>query len=119
MHELPDLGRATIEEGVALIRYFRERGFGKVGVAGLSQGGLHAAMVASVCEGVSAVMGFAPHAAAPVFTEGVLKEAVDWDVLGGEGAVGRLRETLGVADIRRFPRGEGGKLVLVYGRADR
>lgn len=126
VHQLPDLGRATVEEGVALLKYFRDRGFERQAVAGVSQGGLHAAMVATLCEGsVPVVMAFAPHSAAPVFTNGVLADAVDWDALcdgwNDEGEVReRLRQVLDVSDIRNFPvREDAGRHVLLFATDDR
>lgn len=124
VHHLPDLGRATIEESIVLLRYLREKGFERQAVAGVSQGGLHAAMVASLCESnVPVVMAFAPHSAAPVFTKGVLANCVDWDALGegwGDGARDRLRQVLDVTDIRNFPvREDPGRHVLLFARSDR
>lgn len=125
VHQLPDLGRATIEEGVALLKYLRDRGFERQAVVGVSQGGLHAAMVATLCEGsVPVVMAFAPHSAAPVFTKGVLADAVDWHALcdgwSDEGEVReRLRQVLDVSDIRHFPvRKDAGRHVLLFARDD-
>lgn len=125
VHQLPDLGRATIEESLALLRHFRERGFTGQAVTGISQGGLHAAMAASLCDWcVPVVMGFAPHSAVPVFTEGVLSRAVDWNALGGDVQSGMVREQLrrvfAVTDINNFPvREGGGRHVLVFARSDR
>lgn len=127
---LADLGRATIEEGVALLQHVRREG-APVAVSGVSQGGLHAAMVASQAEGPTpVVMGFAPHSAAPVFTKGVLAKNVDWGALR-EDAVRQslsfaqgderscLREALEQASIDRFPEhGEPARHVLMFGRAD-
>lgn len=124
VQHLPDLGRATIEESLALLAYLREQGFERQAIAGVSQGGLHAAMVASLCEGsVPVVMAFAPHSAAPVFTKGVLADVVDWDALGedwGEGARDRLGQVLDVTHIRNFPvKEDPGRHVLLFAQDDR
>ena len=46
--DLPLLGAATIEEARSLLYYFREAGYGPLVVGGISMGGLHAAMVATL-----------------------------------------------------------------------
>lgn len=126
VHHLPDLGRATIEESIALLKYLRERGFERQAITGVSQGGLHAAMVASLCENsLPVVMAFAPHSAAPVFTKGVLADAVDWNALGDdwggeEEAKERLGQVFDVTDIRNFPvREDAGRHVLHFAQKDR
>ena len=123
VHELPDLGRATIEESVALLKVFRDRGYDRQVACGLSQGGLHASMVASTCVwNVGVVAAFAPHSAAPVFTDGVLADAVDWEALGGDSRECRQRldKVLGITDINNFPEtGERGKQILIMARDDR
>lgn len=82
VNHLADLGRATIEEGSALLSHFHQRGHARLAVTGVSQGGLHAAMTAALSPiPVPVVMAFAPSSAAPVFTEGVLARSVDWDAL--------------------------------------
>lgn len=109
MHQLIDLGRSTIEETHPLLSHFHDR-MPRQAVTGFSQGGLHAAMAAAVCQWpVGVVAGFAPPSAAPVFTDGVLADVVDWEALGAENkgdileSRHRLNEALRVSHIEYFP----------------
>jgi pimeloyl-ACP methyl ester carboxylesterase len=81
--DLPILGQATIEEAKSLLAYFRDHlHFSRLVVAGSSMGGLHAAMIASVFPGdVGATAWLAPPSAAPVFADGLLAGACNWDML--------------------------------------
>lgn len=102
VQDLPDLGRATIEESHVLLSHFQRAGFGPLVASGISQGGLHAAMVASLAPWrVHVVAAFAPHSAVPVFTDGVLGNLVDWGALGND-ARDRMAQILDVSDIRHF-----------------
>lgn len=109
VYDLPALGHATIEEAAALLNHFRDLGFERQAITGISQGGLHAVMTSSMLSWpVSVIAGFAPPSAAPVFTKGVLSQFVDWKALGrdryGEnGCKQRLEQALKVSDIRNFP----------------
>lgn len=120
VHELSDLGRATIEESRYILTLFRRAGCRRMAVAGASQGGLHAAMVAAASPDwpVNIVAAFAPHSAAPVFTEGALSMFVDWHALG-PAARPRLRDALSISDITQFPAGHPQtKGVLIFARDD-
>ena len=81
--DLPILGQATIEEAKSLLQYFHEHhGFSQLVVAGSSMGGLHAAMVASVFPGeVGVTAWLAPPSAVPVFADGLLSGACNWQSL--------------------------------------
>ncbi|GAQ89711.1 hypothetical protein KFL_005540060 [Klebsormidium nitens] len=81
--DLLALGRTTIEESRSLLHWAREdMGFGKLGICGLSMGGVHASMVGSLHPYPIAVTPLlAPHSAAVAFCEGVLSLTTDWDVL--------------------------------------
>ncbi|GJQ08896.1 hypothetical protein GpartN1_g687.t1 [Galdieria partita] len=77
------LGFATILECISIAKYFSE-GFGyrRICFTGLSQGGLHAAMAASLYPlPVATVAAFSPHSAVPVFTDGVLRQSCSWNQL--------------------------------------
>lgn len=120
VHELSDLGRATIEESRYILTVFRRAGCRHMAVAGISQGGLHAAMVAAATPAwpIDVVAAFAPHSAAPVFTEGALSTFVDWHALGTS-ARPRLRDALSVSDITKFPTGHPQtKGALIFARDD-
>lgn len=127
--DLTDMGRATIEECRALLTYFHERGHKRLAAFGLSQGGLHAAMAASLCYDfpVNVVSAIAPASAAPVFTRGVLSTAVDWSSLSsarleekGTDVRAALASHLdAVASIRLFPESpSGGRHILLAASDD-
>lgn len=109
------LGRATIEETRALLRWLKEEvGFNKLGVCGLSMGGVHAAMVGSLHPTPLAVLPFlAPHSAAVAFCEGILQYGTAWDALMRDQARTsgmtleqvreRMRSVLGLTDVTKFP----------------
>lgn len=120
VHQLADLGRATIEEARVLLTRLRAAGHAQLAVAGMSQGGLHAAMVASALPfALGVVAAFAPHSAVPVFTEGVLADVVDWAALGDDGRQ-KMREVLSVSDIANFPPPTAaGREILLVARNDR
>eukprot|EP00898_Chlorokybus_atmophyticus_P006782 jgi/Chlat1/7104/Chrsp57S06790 len=108
--DLLALGRATIEESRCLLNWMStEGGFRKLCIAGLSMGGVHAAMVAALHEvHVAVVPLLAAHSAAPVFCEGVLSNATAWQALsdtpeGIEAARERLRRVLSITDITKLP----------------
>ncbi|KAI0488853.1 hypothetical protein KFK09_028692 [Dendrobium nobile] len=108
------LGRATIEEARSLLHWLDvEGGFGKMGICGLSMGGVHAAMVGSLHPTPIATLPFlAPHSAVVAFCEGVLKHATAWDALREDAEKAgmtleevreRLRMVLSLTDVTRFP----------------
>jgi Alpha/beta hydrolase domain containing 18 len=126
--DLVDMGRATIEECASLLSYFSSRGHSRLAAFGVSQGGLHAAMAASLCHfRVHSISALAPASAAPVFTRGVLGDAVDWDALlrsKGFGDESLARAALAshldsVASIALFPESKhGGAHVLLAATRD-
>ncbi|CAN1773056.1 Protein ABHD18 [Linum perenne] len=77
------LGRATIEEARSLLHWLDyEAGFGKLGICGLSMGGVHAAMVGSLHPTPVATLPFlSPHSAVVAFCEGILKHGTAWEAL--------------------------------------
>ncbi|WVZ16934.1 hypothetical protein V8G54_009916 [Vigna mungo] len=72
------LGRATIEEARDLLHWLDcEAGFGKMGICGLSMGGVHAAMVGSLHPTPVATLPFlSPNSAVVAFCEGILKHGI-------------------------------------------
>lgn len=102
------LGRATIEEAVAILAWVKKaKRKGNLGekravdddssdlaVAGVSMGGLHAAMTASLAPfSVGVVAWTAPTSAALVFSRGLLSEFCAWASLRGQ--MGRLAAEFG------------------------
>lgn len=108
VHDLASMGRATAEECASLLAYFRSRGHERLCTFGVSQGGLHAAMAASLCPfPVNVVSALAPASAAPVFTRGCLSAAVAWSALSPQDET-RGRKLLAshlnsIASIGLFP----------------
>lgn len=82
------LGRATIEESLFLLQWLGQRGHQRLGVSGLSMGGVHASMVASMYPlPVALTPLLAPRSAAGSYCHGALFHATAWDRL--------LRDTQG------------------------
>mmetsp|Transcript_25198 Transcript_25198/g.70464 ORF Transcript_25198/g.70464 Transcript_25198/m.70464 type:complete len:399 (-) Transcript_25198:148-1344(-) len=79
LHHVADLlalGRTTIMEGLCLLEWAHQQGYGRLGVTGLSMGGVHAAMIAGLCKHPVAVSPhLAPRSAAVAFCEGALNRA--------------------------------------------
>lgn len=100
---------ASIEEGRALALHLREREYRRIGLCGISMGGLTAAHVAQQLDFPVAVAAYlAPHSPGPVFLEGQLKNSIDWEALGrdlphDEDAGTWLGKLLETGDIRRRP----------------
>ena len=74
------LGRATIGETLALLRWAATRGgFARLGVSGFSMGGVHAGMVAALAPGPAACAPLlAPRSARAAFCDGALWAATAW-----------------------------------------
>lgn len=103
------MGAATVQEGRSLMRWLRAEGYGRLGVCGISMGGQMAAQVGALFpEPVAIAACIAPHSASAVFTEGILKDYLAWDVLnreleGSGRAFELVREFLDLTDIRHYP----------------
>jgi hypothetical protein len=103
------MGGATVLEGRALVRWLGEAGCERIGVSGVSMGGGMAAQVGVLAERPVAIASFiTPNSASAVFTEGVLKHYLAWDVLNrqldGRGpAIEFMRKLLDLSDLRRLP----------------
>ena len=96
------LTRSVVEEGRSLVAALVAAGR-RTGVAGYSMGGSLAATVAATLDLPIAVAPLAAaHAPAPVFTSGVLRNAVAWDALGPDGRE-RLTEVLLRPSLLRLP----------------
>lgn len=103
------MGAAAVEEGRSLMQWLRRQGYEHLGVCGVSMGGSMAARVATLEEKPVAMIGcITAHSASAVFTEGILKNFLAWDVLnreldGGGTAMAWMRTLLDRTDLRRFP----------------
>ncbi|KAH9260146.1 hypothetical protein BASA81_001921 [Batrachochytrium salamandrivorans] len=110
--DLPTLGRCTIEETASLIRYFLiDNGFSTdICTAGVSMGGLHAAMSASAFPqtSIGVVSWLGPPSAVAVFTEGLLSQYCEWLQLQRElltkDATEGMKRFLHITDIDNFPK---------------
>ena len=107
--DLWTMGRATVEEGRSLLLWLREAGFERLGVCGISMGGHMAARIGALSPDPIAIAAcVAPHSAGAVFTEGILRNYLDWDILnrqldGFDRAIDFMRRILGLTDIRNYP----------------
>lgn len=81
--DLLTLGRATIEESLALLYWAKGNGFGPLGVCGLSMGGVHSCMVAALYpEGLACSPLLTPRSAAVAFCQGALQHGIsNWKEL--------------------------------------
>ncbi|KAG7027768.1 Protein ABHD18 [Cucurbita argyrosperma subsp. argyrosperma] len=125
------LGRATIEEARSLLHWLdSEAGFGKMGICGLSMGGVHAAMVGSLHPTPIATFPFlSPHSAVVAFCEGILKHGTAWEALRQDLALQksamtleevreRMRNVLSLTDVTRFPIPKNPNAVILVAATD-
>ena len=112
------MGHAAVVEGRALISHFGATH--TVGVTGYSMGGNIAALVGGLAIEPTAIAGLAAsHSPGPVWLDGVIRHAVDWDALGGKTAAPRLRRALGEATVLAVaPRSHTAAAVIVGGSRD-
>jgi hypothetical protein len=76
------LGKATIEESLFLLRWLSLRGHTRLGVSGLSMGGVHASMVAALYpEPLALAPLLSPKSAAQSYCQGALFHATAWERL--------------------------------------
>jgi hypothetical protein len=103
------MGAATVQEGRSLVQWLWEQGYRRLGVCGISMGGHMAAQVGALSGLPLAISAcITPHSASAVFTQGILKEYLAWDVLereldGPGRAIDFMRDFLDLTDIRRYP----------------
>ncbi|MGA9520070.1 MAG: alpha/beta hydrolase family protein [Myxococcaceae bacterium] len=114
------MGTATVREARALARWMRDEGLPAPMLAGYSMGGQMAALTAASVPWPVRVVAMAPSASpAPVFTEGPLHRAIDWDALGGAAAKPRLAELLRSFSVLRLPPPDSrGRAIVVGTRRD-
>lgn len=76
------LGKATIEESLFLLNWLSQRGHSRLGISGLSMGGVHASMVAGLYpDPIALAPLLAPSSAARSYCKGALFHATAWDRL--------------------------------------
>lgn len=102
------MGSAATIEGLMTLEMLRSMGYDRAAVAGYSMGaniaGFVAALAALADRPVPCGALAASHSPGPVFTNGALAAAVDWEALGGfETGRPRLAEVLGEASVLRHP----------------
>lgn len=103
------MSRATLDEGMQLVRYFYKRGFDRIITSGTSMGGYNSvAVAASIDEPVGVAALIPSHSAAPVYTEAALRSACEWNILRhtnplpDEHPVLVLRRLFDMSDIRHM-----------------
>jgi dienelactone hydrolase len=93
------MGAAAVNEARAILTWFHDEGW-DIGVAGYSMGGNTTAIVAATMPvPLAAAPLAASHSPGPVFLDGVLREGIAWDALGGRAQEGALRSTLGAISV--------------------
>lgn len=93
------MGAAAVSEARGILMWLYEQGW-EIGVSGYSMGGNTTALVAATMEvPLAAAPLAASHSPGPVFLDGVLREGIAWDALGGRAQEGRLRSTLGSISV--------------------
>jgi dienelactone hydrolase len=116
------MSRASTDEGIALLKYFKRQGHKNLGVTGISMGGYTALTTAARSNLDLAVAACVPcHSGAPVYLEGALSKACDWETLQSElssqgiNARDYMREILDQSDIRFFPKPKRSNAIIVIG----
>lgn len=113
------MGRSAVLEAGGILAWLRAD-HPQIGVAGYSMGANTAALVAATVPFPVAVAALAAsHSPAPVFLDGVLRNGIAWEPLGGECAADRLREVLsGVSVLGIPPTQHLSAAVIVGARSD-
>lgn len=103
------MNRATQDEGLALLKYFRNEGYTNLGVTGISMGAYIALAVAQQFPYTLAVSACLPsHCASAAYTEGVMMKSCDWkklkeDLKPEQDPIEYMRKILDVSDLRKLP----------------
>lgn len=121
--DLLHMGTGSVREGAALVEWLATKGFGPVGVTGVSMGGQMAATVTALVDRpIASVPCLPSHSATVVFCEGLLSKGVVWRALGPteQAARRRLRVLLEDTDIRGLPAPRAPRASILFGaRLDR
>lgn len=101
--DLLTMGVGAVWDGLEVIEWLRNRRSWAVGVAGYSMGANTAALIAAVSDRPLACAALAAsHSPGPVFAQGALGAAIDWEALGGHSAAAELGSLFGEASVLRF-----------------
>lgn len=96
------MGYGAVSEARALLAHFRQ-GY-QTGVSGYSMGGNLAALASATLPfGVATAPLAASHSPGPVYLDGVIRAAIDWQALGGRDQAQRLRAELSKASALNHP----------------
>lgn len=112
------MGFGAVAEGHALLHHFRDQY--TMGVSGYSMGGNIGALVGAVA-GFPVAMAplAASHSPGPVFVDGVIRNGIQWQALGGKDQEDRLRAALSSVSVLNLPAPSwAGSAVMVIGRSD-
>jgi dienelactone hydrolase len=98
------MGASAVLEGRAILNILNRELPTPIGVAGYSMGGNIAALVSATMSFPVATAGLAAsHSPGPVWTEGLLANAIAWDALGGRQRSKEIAGVLGSASVLNFP----------------
>ena len=98
------MGASAVLESRAILNVLTRELSTPIGVAGYSMGGNIASLVSATVSFPVATAGLAAsHSPGPVWTEGLLANAIAWDALGGRHHSKELAEVLGSASVLNFP----------------
>lgn len=114
------MGASAVRESSAILNDLKRKLSTPIGVAGYSMGGNIAALVSATVPFPVATAGLAAsYSPGPVWTEGLLANAIAWDALGGRHHLNEIAEVLGSASVLNFPpRPHSGVAVLAAPTSD-
>jgi len=93
------MGAAAVNEARGILVWLHDQGW-DIGVSGYSMGGNTAAIVtATMPVPIASAPLAASHSPGPVFLDGMLREGIAWDALGGRSQEAKLRSTLGAISV--------------------
>ena len=99
-----EMGAAAVLEGRSILAAERRQSTTPLGVAGYSMGGNVAVLISATASFPIATGGLAAsHSPGPVWSEGLLTNAIAWEALGGTGRKDEIAATLGGASALNFP----------------
>lgn len=110
---------AAVDEGRALVQHFKDLGYRRIGVTGVSQGGMLAAVVGATTDfPVAIASSLVPHSPEVIFTEGMLRNLVNWKALGqknGPESSEKFRDLFRLGRIAELPRPQTPEAAFLLG----